>query len=201
MRETLGMLTFNAADAARVVAGEITVTWRLWKHAHVTAGRTYAFGPGSIEIEEVRRVEAREVRDEDAREVGLPDRAALFDLVGAHNRVPVTPETLLHRVWFRYHDRPFERPTLSHEELVMKLERLDRTRGPGTIDVLRLLAKHPGLRARGLAAEIGAPLDELENRVWKLKALGLVLSAEVGYELSPRGQAFLDTLDEEQGAG
>ena len=34
----LVMVAFNAADHARVAAGEITVTWRLWKYAHVKQG-------------------------------------------------------------------------------------------------------------------------------------------------------------------
>jgi hypothetical protein len=42
-----------------------------------------------------------------------------------------------------------------------------------------------------LAADAGQDRALYKNRVRRLKALGLTESLEVGYRLSPRGQAFL----------
>ncbi len=50
------------------------------------------------------------------------------------------------------------------------------------------------MRAGDLAASFGRETALFKLDVRKLKALGLTLSLTVGYELSPRGQAYLDHL-------
>ena len=67
------MLMFTSEDHERVANGEVTVTWRLWKYAHVKPGKQYASGfrfGGSIWVEDVREVRAAEIKDADAQEVG-----------------------------------------------------------------------------------------------------------------------------------
>ncbi len=64
-------------------------------------------------------------------------------------------------------------------------------RGSWTDRVLRCLAKSPAVRAGDLAAELGYETQWFKTNVRKLKALGLTESLEVGYQLSPRGRAFL----------
>jgi Mn-dependent DtxR family transcriptional regulator len=58
--------------------------------------------------------------------------------------------------------------------------------------VLRLIAERPGVRAGDLAASLGRDQPSFKLDVRKLKKLGLTISLEVGYALSPRGQAYLD---------
>ena len=55
----------------------------------------------------------------------------------------------------------------------------------------RLIAERPGVRAPDLAASLGRETLPFKRDVRKLKELGLTESLEVGYRLSPRGQAFL----------
>jgi hypothetical protein len=47
------------------------------------------------------------------------------------------------------------------------------------------------VRAGDLAADFGRDLQPFKTDVRKLKNLGLTISLEVGYELSPRGRAYL----------
>jgi predicted transcriptional regulator len=56
--------------------------------------------------------------------------------------------------------------------------------------VLRLIAKRPGTRAPHLAASLGRETAPFKADVRKLKELGLTESLQVGYRLSPRGQAY-----------
>ena len=49
--------------------------------------------------------------------------------------------------------------------------------------------------APDLAAELGRETQKFKADVRKLKSLGLTISLEVGYELSPRGRVVLDTLE------
>ncbi len=50
------------------------------------------------------------------------------------------------------------------------------------------------MRAADLAAGFGRDTAPFKLDVRKLKALGLTESLDVGYRLSPRGQALLDHL-------
>jgi hypothetical protein len=192
------MVSFTDSDASRVLAGEITVTWRLWKYAHVKAGRVYGLGTGSIEVEDVRAVRAAEVSDADARDVWLPDAASLIELASSHTGREVTPDTILYRVQFRYRPQPVERPRLSIPEIAQRLDRLDASSpvGPWTVAILRLIEENPGRVARKLAVELSLPTVYFKTNVRKLKALGLTVSLPVGYELSEVGQTYLDSLDD-----
>ena len=66
--------------------------------------------------------------------------------------------------------------------------------GPWTQPVLRLLGKHSGVRAADLAATVGMDTPRFKANVRKLKGLGLTESLEIGYRLSPRGEAFLQHM-------
>jgi hypothetical protein len=60
--------------------------------------------------------------------------------------------------------------------------------------VLELIAANPERRAGELAAEMGRERLPFKADVRKLKALGLTESLPIGYRLSPRGRALLDSL-------
>ena len=78
-------------------------------------------------------------------------------------------------------------------DLDTRLERLDRasSHGPWTRQTLELIGRRPRVRAPDLAAEVGRERDSFKIDVRKLKRLGLTRSFDVGYELSPRGVAYL----------
>ena len=154
------MVSFTAEDHARVAAGEITVTWRLWKYAHVKAGKTYATGfGGAVEIEDVTPVRVADVTDADAHTVGLPDAASLVELARSHTGRQVTGDTLLYRVRFHYTPQAPEKPPLPLDELRRRLDRLDAASrwGPWTLLTLRLIEDNPSVVARFLAPETGMP--------------------------------------------
>jgi hypothetical protein len=193
------MLAFTTEDHRRVAAGEITVTWRLWKYAHVKAGKTYASGfavGGAIAVEDVREVPAGEITDADAHEAGQPDAQALIDFARSHTGREVADDTVLYRVLFHFEPVAPPKPEYSLEEISKRLERLDRASRPGpwTLAALRLIEENPGVVARNLAREIDWPKVEFKVNVRKLKALGLTLSLPVGYELTELGQRYLDSL-------
>jgi hypothetical protein len=65
--------------------------------------------------------------------------------------------------------------------------------GAWTRETLRLIDEHPGRRAGDLADMVGRERLYFKADVRKLKALGLTISLDVGYKLSPRGAAFLNS--------
>jgi hypothetical protein len=192
---------FRKQDRERVASGEITVTFRLWKSAHVKAGKTYETGFGAVEVHDVRVVPAATVTAEDARLAGLPDVAAVWVLAGDHTKASVGPDTLLHRVQFRYLGRgvPVAATTardLSVQQIRDRLVKMDAAsaRGPWTVRTLRLIEAAPEAPARVLAAEMGWETQDFKAHVRRLKGLGLTISHEVGYELSDLGRQYLESI-------
>ncbi|HXH22543.1 MAG TPA: ASCH domain-containing protein [Dehalococcoidia bacterium] len=196
------MLMFRKQDRERVAAGEITVTYRLWKSARVKAGRSYETGFGAVEVEDVRVVPAALVTAGDARLAGLPSPAAVWALAGDHTGAEVGPETLLYRVQFRFlgrDSRPQRREAkaLTPGEVRQRLAAMDArsARGPWTLQALRFIRAGPEVPARVLAAEMGWETQDFKAHIRRLKALGLTISHEVGYELSDLGREYLASLE------
>jgi hypothetical protein len=82
------------------------------------------------------------------------------------------------------------------EELTAKLAHLDELsrHGAWTLPTLQLIQSTPATRAGDLATALNRDTPGFKIDVRKLKNLGLTHSLEVGYELSPRGKAYLDAL-------
>jgi hypothetical protein len=76
------------------------------------------------------------------------------------------------------------------EAIRARLARLDAKR-PWTAQTLALIGRRPREAASRLAAEVGRETAPFKADVVKLKRLGLTQSFEVGYEVTPRGKAFL----------
>ena len=176
--------------------GSITVMFRRWKRRQVTAGNTYRTAAGRVVIDEVTEVRPSRIRRVDALAAGYRSVAeAVADLRGA----PEDPVFLL-RLRPAEDDDPravlaesAELSTEDVEEITRRLARLDgaSTHGPWTEQTLAIIRKRPAVRAGDLADELGREMLPFKVDVRKLKNLGLTLSLEVGYRLSPRGEAYL----------
>ncbi|MGH3692267.1 MAG: hypothetical protein ACRDT7_19215, partial [Microbacterium sp.] len=87
-----------------------------------------------------------------------------------------------------------EEAAISDEDraaIAARLRRLDRssTAGPWTRHILESIRDHPGVSAESLRGKVDK--DVFKRNVRKLKGLGLTRSLVIGYELSPRGVAYL----------
>lgn len=93
-------MLFSQELRGDVLAGDITVPFRLWKRPKVKAGGRYPVGPGPglIEVESVEMVLFADVSDADVRRAGEPDRETLRRR--AAHAGPVGDTTLLYRVEF-----------------------------------------------------------------------------------------------------
>jgi hypothetical protein len=60
-----------------VLAGDITLTVRLWQRPRVKRGGRYPVGPGEIEIDEIELVPFAEISAAAVRCAGEPDRETL----------------------------------------------------------------------------------------------------------------------------
>ena len=151
---------------------------------------------GYLEVDQVDVVELATISRHDATSAGYPDVDALVaDLRGS-------PDLPLYRIRFHVVDGPDPRDVLAAAadlspvevaDIAARLGRLDKASksGPWTETTLGLIGERPGVRAADLAASVGRETQPFKLDVRKLKGLGLTLSLEVGYRLSPRGEAFL----------
>src|SRR5439155_13203496 len=71
-----------------------------------------------------------------------------------------------------------------------RLARLD-AKAQWTAKTLALIGRKPRVAASQLAESLGRETAPFKADVVKLKKLGLTQSFEVGYEVSPRGKAYL----------
>jgi hypothetical protein len=175
-----------------IAAGTVTSLFRRWDRPRVRVGGTQRTAVGVLEVTAVEPVAASRLTAADARAGGFPTVAALRKAQvgdGRLYRISVRLAGPDPRVELR------SRAELTGEErsaIAERLARLDRASrsGPWTATVLDLIAGHPGVRAPDLAAGLGRETAPFKRDVRKLKELGLTESLEVGYRLSPRGEAY-----------
>lgn len=80
--------------------------------------------------------------------------------------------------------------------LASELEHLDKHSklGKWTLKTLLLIRENPHLKSADLAVKAKKEQEWLKLNIRKLKSLGLTLSHEPGYSLSPLGEAYLAHL-------
>jgi len=180
-------------------SGAIVLAFRRWKRSQVVAGHRYRTGIDMVEVESVDVIEPASVDAVQAREAGYRSVAELLaDLRG-------DPALPVYRVRMRRVDEPDPRAELARaaslteadlDAITARLSRMDKSggRGPWTVAVLELIADRPGVVSTDLAEAMSWERQDFKLHVRRLKELGLTLSLEVGYRLSPRGEAYLKYL-------
>ena len=179
-----------------IANGSITVAFRRWSRPTVVVGRPYRTGGGRVEVTSVEVVDPGSITDADALRAGHTDAATV------RSELRGDADHDVYRVEFHLLDEPDPREVLANDdqldaeavaEIERRLDRLDRasSHGPWTRATLHVIAASPEVRAPDLAASLGRETQPFKLDVRKLKKLGLTLSHETGYSLSPRGAALL----------
>ena len=79
-----------------VLAGDITLSVRLWKRPQVKEGGRYRVGLGLIEVDAIDLVPFAAITDADVRRAGEPDRETLRGR--AAHAGPIDEHTLVYRI-------------------------------------------------------------------------------------------------------
>jgi len=184
----------SPTTARGIADGSVTLAFRRWDAPRMRPGSTQRTVAGVVRIDTVDVVDPETITEDDALRAGVRSLAQLRKLIdrrdGAHvYRMQVSFAGADPRVALR------EQAELSEEDrrtVDRRLDRLDAVRGaPWTRQVLALIAERPGVRVPDLAASLGRETEPFKIDVRKLKELGLTHSLAVGYEISPRGRAYL----------
>jgi len=182
-------------------SGRITLAFRRWQRSQVVAGHRYRTGLDLVEAVAVDVIAAGDIDSAQARAAGYATIEELLDGLRG------SPDLPLHRVRFRRLDETDPRDALAaaaaltEDEIASvaaRLARMDEAskRGPWTIAVLGQIADRPGVSSAVIAGALGWVRADFKLHVRRLKELGLTISLDVGYRLSPRGAAYLAAVQD-----
>lgn len=197
--------------AAAIRAGTVTQAFRRWDAPRVKVGGLQLTPAGLVRFDRVSRVrDPEKLTERDARKAGVKDLATLQRFLAPRERKP-SPRggrggDTVYRItlsWAGEDPRISLRESLPDDEtlgeIATRLGRLDaRPTGPWTREILEWIRDNPRVVSKELAALRGVELLPMKVDIRKLKTLGLTISHDVGYELSPRGTAYLHRLERQQ---
>ena len=176
--------------------GTITLTFRAWTRPQAKVGCRYRTGGLLLQVDAVSQVDPRSISEADARRAGSPSAESLRERLASQDHDGRVWRVEFHCIgaddWIaRRNDSSLDPEKLS--KLQGRLTRLDRasSTGPWTRKTLQLIASHPGVVSTTLAARMKMERLAFKINVRKLKETGLTESLEIGYRLSPLGEAFL----------
>ena len=185
-------MLFDAEQLHAIRLGAVDLAFRRWTRAGVRSGGTHLTAIGQLQIGALSTVAESEITEDDARRAGHPSRDALLAALGARAGAIYRIEIAGLRPDPRIALRDSTPDAAEAGAVVDRLRRLDGRAGAAwTRRVLEVIERHPGRRAGDLAGMVDMDRDPFKSNVRKLKALGLTESLEVGYRLSPRGEAIL----------
>jgi hypothetical protein len=176
--------------------GSITMAFRRWRRVQVVTGHHYRTGRDMVAVDAIDAVQPGDISSQDALAAGYGNVTELVaDLRG-------DPALALYRIRFRRLAGPDPRATLAATAdltaadaaaIGARLARMDAAskHGPWTGKFLALIGDRPATSSELLAESVGWDRPEFKLHVRRLKTLGLTISLDVGYRLSPRGQAYL----------
>ena len=186
-----------------IAKGTIALLFRRWTTPRVKAGSTLRTAAGVVAVDSVEPASEAAITDLEARKAGYDSRAQLMSELSKY------PDGQLYQIAVRLAgDDPrvalrgdarltaADVQALSRKIAAMGAKSKD---GPWALRVLRLIEQRPGVLAARLARSLDMETALFKPRVRQLKELGLTESLEIGYRLSPRGQAFLQRLAEKRG--
>jgi hypothetical protein len=187
-------MLLNHAIAEGIADGTITLVLRRWDAPRAKAGGTQRTPVGTVRIDAVtEHPGGYRVTAAQAVAAGFSSaKAAQTEL----DRRPAK-HTYLITVSFL---APDERPGLAADDVLTdadiaaitaQLDRWDAVGTPWTRAYLRMIGENEAVRAPDLAARVGLDVPRFKRRVRQLKGIGLTISLDVGYRLSPRGRAYL----------
>lgn len=185
-------MLFRKDTLDAIAVGRVSLAFRRWHRPRVKVGTRLRTQVGELEVLDVTTVDLGEITDADLDRAGVNRSeltSFLADRSGEVYRIEVRLAGPDSRIALRADD-DLDETDLA--ELTARLDRMDRAAPePWTWVYLKLIAAHPGRVSTELAQEVGIERPRFKQRVRRLKELGLTESLEVGYRISPRGEALL----------
>ena len=191
-------MLFKDIHLKGIKAGKISLAFRRWQKASVRIGTLLHTSVGLIKIDDISEVDESHISETDAVNAGFSSKKELLNSLRKNNTGTVF------KIKISYYS---EDPRIELREqtdltnghistLKSKLERLDKfsKQGAWTEKVLLIIRDNPHLKAIEISKQTGFEKEWLKINIRKLKNLGLTISHNVGYELSPLGKVLIEKL-------
>lgn len=190
-------MIFKLHQLEGIKSGKITYAFRRWEKPNVKEGSTMKTAVGVIRVAGLQPIKDDTITQADATKAGYESLDLLIKDLNKGTRGTI------YKVKVKYlsEDPRLElrEKTDLHEDefqkLKIKLDRLDKTRGPWVLKIMKLIKRHPERRAGDLAEIMQMDKLDFKVNVRKLKNLGLTISHEIGYSLSPLGEVVTERLE------
>lgn len=191
-------MLFKINHLKGIYSGKITLAFRKWKKPAVVKGGLQQTAIGQVKIIDITPIEESSLKNADALAAGYKSVDELRSDLNA------IKEGTIYKIKVRYHGEDpriklRSQTNLTNDQFLTlkeKLSKLDRfsAHGDWTITVLKAIQKNPQKVSTFIAEKTGFEKAWLKLNIRKLKNIGLTISHDVGYELSPLGKVFLEKL-------
>lgn len=191
-------MLFKEIHLNGIKSGRITLAFRRWQKAAVKIGSLLHTSIGLVEIRTIEIVNEKDITNKEALDAGFTDKKQLLKSLSRNNRGTIF------KIAVGYHSadpriKLREQTELSEQQFVdlkKKLDRLDNysKKGDWVEIILTTIKDNPNLHAAGIAKLTGFEKEWLKLNIRKLKNLGLTISHNLGYKLSPFGNQLLKKL-------
>jgi hypothetical protein len=191
-------MLFKTKFSALIKAKKIHTAIRKWTRPTVKENGTLITAAGQLRIVSVKKINYNEITDHEIIEAGYANRKELDHEINGRSageiyRIKFKLEGEDPRIKLREHE---DLSGVELDALQKKFEALDaRSKVKGwPLRILEAINKEPGMLAIEQAKKLGYEKIWFKFHVRKLKNLGLTISLERGYKISPRGKAFLEKV-------
>ncbi len=189
-------MLFKQQHLEGIQEGTISFAFRKWQRPAVKKGSLIKTAVGQLEILDIYPVEENTITENDANQAGYHTKEDLLKVL--NQKI----QGLCYKVRVRYHspDPRIKLRSQTHltndqfQLIAEQLHKMDQSSKLGAWTNLVMLAikKNPEVRAVSLAEKLGFEKFWLKLNIRKLKNLGLTISHDTGYSLSPLGLTFLN---------
>ncbi|MCE6991913.1 hypothetical protein [Dyadobacter sp. CY323] len=191
-------MLFTMKHLNDIKSGKISLAFRKWKKPGAKSGSRIQTGIGLVEITSFAECGRETITEQDAVQAGFRDLKSLLAVLDK------VAEGTIYKIGVKYFSedpridlrQKMEITDEEFEALKEKLDHLDKGSklGSWTIKTLKAIQENPMLRAADLAVKARKEKEWLKLNIRKLKNLGLTVSHEPGYTLSPLGESVLERL-------
>lgn len=175
-----------------IQSGRVKVAFRQWKRLSICEGKTLRTKIGVIRFKKVQEIEVSRISNKDAKLAGytslndlMDDLSGVgsvykisFELIGPDPRVELRSKTKFSAV--------------EADQIIRQLRKMD-TRGRVKWWIVPVLEQINSKQKNSsqISNELGLEQANLKLKIRKLKDLGLTMSFNAGYGISPRGRKVL----------
>jgi hypothetical protein len=186
-------MLFRSHILQGIAEGRVTLAFRRWRRAPPADGSSLRTPVGVLRLDRITIVDEGDITPADVGRTGMSVDELRASLAGEGTLLRIELRLVGDDPRIALRERLPEHAELA--AVVARLARIDTASAkPWTTRYLQVIAGQPGVVSRVLAPQVNAGLPLFKRRVRRLKELGLTESLEVGYRLSRRGRAVLQSL-------